>query len=145
MGCLTAFFQLIFEVLYASFIGFMYIATFLFMIIKFIIKKIIQSNKKSKTVNKSYTKPQYQKSQNKEFNRLSDIEVIEEYEPMFESNINTKKEKSWKEKEFEREADLWGLSKEDREIAKEERMSPSEFIEAEEYNDDDLFLDEWER
>lgn len=51
---------------------------------------------------------------------------------------------SWKEEEFEREADLWGLSKEDRGIAKEERMSPADFIEAEERDDDELFTDEWE-
>lgn len=51
---------------------------------------------------------------------------------------------SWQEEEFEREADLWGLSQEDRRIAKEERMSPADFIEAEERDDDELFTDEWE-
>lgn len=58
---------------------------------------------------------------------------------------NKKKQKvSWKEEKFEKEADLWGLSKEDRRIAKEERMSPADFIEAEERDDDELFTDEWE-
>ena len=38
-----------------------------------------------------------------------------------------------------------GLSEEDRRIAKEERMTPAEFIEAEEYDDDELLKDEWER
>lgn len=92
---------------------------------------------------------EYQKGQNQAFNNLPEIDVIEEDESIFESNINKnnnkEKEMSWEEKEFEREADLWGLSKEDRRIAKEERMSPAEFVEAEEYNDDELLLDEWER
>lgn len=57
---------------------------------------------------------------------------------------NNSKEKDWKEIEFDNEADLWGLSKEDRRIAKEERMTPAEFIEAEERDDDELFTDEWE-
>ena len=89
---------------------------------------------------------EYQKGQKEAMDRLPDIEVIEE--PIFEPDIkNKKKEKrlSWKEEEFEREADLWGLSKEDRRIAKEERMTPAEFIEAEEYDDDELLKDEWER
>lgn len=66
----------------------------------------------------------------------------------FSNNFNKiKKPKnkiSWSEEQFEREADLWGLSKEDRRIAKEERMSPADFIEAEERDDDELFTDEWE-
>lgn len=60
------------------------------------------------------------------------------------SKVSKKQKVSWKEEEFEREADLWGLSKEDRRIAKEERMSPADFIEAEERDDDELFTDEWE-
>ena len=92
---------------------------------------------------------EYQKGQKEAMDRLPDIEVVEsEEEPIFEPDIkNKKKEKrlSWKEEEFEREADLWGLSKEDRRIAKEERMTPAEFIEAEEYDDDELLKDEWER
>ena len=50
-----------------------------------------------------------------------------------------------KESEFERESKLWGLSKEDKRIAKQEGMSPADYIEAEEYDDDNLELDEWER
>lgn len=54
----------------------------------------------------------------------------------------TKKALSFKEEEFEKEAELWGLSEEDKRIAKEERMTPAEFIEAEERDDDELFTDE---
>lgn len=43
---------------------------------------------------------------------------------------------------FDKEADLWGLSKEDRKIAKQERMSPADYIEAEERNDDNLDYDD---
>ena len=46
--------------------------------------------------------------------------------------------------EFERDAKLWNLSEEDKRIAKEERMSPADFIEAEERDDDELITDEWE-
>ena len=42
---------------------------------------------------------------------------------------------------FERESNLWNLSKEDKRIAKEERMSPADYIEAEENNDDNLDID----
>lgn len=53
-----------------------------------------------------------------------------------------KKTLSFKEEEFEKEAELWGLSEEDKRIAKEEKMTSSEFIEAEERDDDELFTDE---
>ena len=43
---------------------------------------------------------------------------------------------------FEEEANLWGLSEEDRRIAKEERLSPADYIEAEERDDDVLDTDE---
>lgn len=49
-----------------------------------------------------------------------------------------------KDNEFEKESNLWGLSKEDKRIAKQERMSPADFVEAEERDDDELFTDEWE-
>ena len=56
-----------------------------------------------------------------------------------------KKDKvSYKDEEFNREADLWGLSNEDRRIAKEERLSPADYVEAEERDDDVLDTDEWE-
>jgi hypothetical protein len=60
--------------------------------------------------------------------------------------ISKKKEprKSYKEEQFDKEAELWGLSEEDKRIAKEERMSPADFIEAEERDDDELITDEWE-
>ena len=57
---------------------------------------------------------------------------------------NTKKDMHWTKEQFERDADLWGLSQEDRRIAKEENMTPAEYIEAEERDDDELFTDEWE-
>lgn len=53
-----------------------------------------------------------------------------------------KKTLSFKEEEFEKEAELWGLSEEDKRIAKEEKMTSAEFIEAEERDDDELFTDE---
>lgn len=53
------------------------------------------------------------------------------------------KNKENEDKEFEREAKLWGLSEEDKRIAKQERMSPADFIEAEERDDDELYTDEW--
>lgn len=53
-----------------------------------------------------------------------------------------KKTLSFKEEKFEKEAELLGLSEEDKRIAKEERMTPAEFIEAEERDDDELFTDE---
>ena len=52
--------------------------------------------------------------------------------------------RNYKDEEFEREAELWGLSEEDKRIAKEERMSPADFVEAEERDDDELITDEWE-
>lgn len=44
-----------------------------------------------------------------------------------------------------REDSLWGLSKEDKRIAREERMSDSDYVEAEEYDDDELVKDDWDR
>jgi len=78
---------------------------------------------------------------------LPDIEIIDKpiEEPIYKKENKKEKELSWEEEQFEREADLWGLSENDRRIAKEERMTPAEFIEAEEYDDDELLLDEWER
>ena len=43
---------------------------------------------------------------------------------------------------FNRESNLWGLSNEDRRIARQERMSPADYIEAEENDDDDLDYDD---
>ena len=51
--------------------------------------------------------------------------------------------KNYNDESFEKEADKWGLSKKDRERAKEERMSPAEYIEAEERDDDDLDDDDY--
>ena len=46
------------------------------------------------------------------------------------------------EEEFEKEARKYNLSKRDREIAKKERMTPAEYIEAEERDDDNLDYDD---
>lgn len=59
----------------------------------------------------------------------------------FESKRNNNKKTSWKEDEFEKEANILGLSKEDKRIAKEEGMNPSDYIEAEENDDDELDKD----
>ena len=80
---------------------------------------------------------------------FSNKKIYPVYKPISFSNIktsNNKQSKKYQEKqsEFDREADLWGLSEEDRRIAKEERMSPADYIEAEERDDDELFTDEWE-
>lgn len=62
------------------------------------------------------------------------------------TNVKSNKvvKRNCKDEEFEREAELWGLSEEDKRIAKEERMSPADFVEAEERDDDELITDEWE-
>jgi len=50
--------------------------------------------------------------------------------------------KEYDEEKFEKEADKWGLMEKDRQIAKKERMTPAEYIEAEERDDDNLDYDE---
>ena len=44
--------------------------------------------------------------------------------------------------EFEKEAKKYNLSKRDKEIAKKERMTPAEYVEAEERDDDNLDYDD---
>ncbi len=62
-----------------------------------------------------------------------------------DSNKKIMCEKKYGEKsKFDEEADLWGLSEDDIRIAKEERMSPADYVEAEERDDDVLDTDEWE-
>lgn len=78
-------------------------------------------------------------------NSLPNIETIKEDANYFEETITKKtkpKEKTWREEEFDRETELWGLSEEDKRIAREEGMTPADFVEAEEYDDDELLLDE---
>lgn len=58
--------------------------------------------------------------------------------------VKSYSKKKVKQSSFDRQADFWGLSKEDRKIAKQERMSPADYIEAEERDDDELDTDEWE-
>ena len=43
---------------------------------------------------------------------------------------------------FDKESDIYNLSDEERKIAKKERMSPSDYIEAEERDDENLDSDE---
>lgn len=91
---------------------------------------------------------EYEKDLKETLDSLPDIEEEPSPEvPLFKKEKRNYKEQelSWEEKKFEEEADLWGLSEEDRRIAKQERMTPAEFVEAEEYDDDELLLDEWER
>ena len=47
-----------------------------------------------------------------------------------------------KESSFDKEAKLWGLTEEDKRIAKEERLSPADYIEAEERDNDELIDDD---
>ena len=60
------------------------------------------------------------------------------------TNVKSNKgvKRNYKDEEFDKEAKLWGLSEEDKRIAKEERMSPADFIEAEERDDDELITNE---
>ena len=129
--CIAAFFYFIAFLI--QFIGWSitvigYIIGFIFYLLKYLI--LLITNKQS---SKTY-KTEYQN------------QIFPE-PPKFNSNVKSifkEKELSWKEKEFEKEAKLWGLSESDKRIAKEERMSPADFIEAEERDDDELVTDEWE-
>ena len=58
------------------------------------------------------------------------------------NNKSNYKQKNKKESQFDKESKLWGLTNEDKRIAKEERMSPSDYIEAEERDNDDLIDDD---
>ncbi len=62
----------------------------------------------------------------------------------FRNNSFYKNKDNYSQSDFDMEADLWGLAEEDRKIAKRERMSPADFVEAEERNNDVLDTDEWE-
>ena len=109
-----------------TFIG--YIIGFIFYLLKYLIL-LITNKQGSKTYKTEYQNQIFPKS------------------PKINSNVKSifkEKELSWKEKEFEKEAKFWGLSESDKRIAKEERMSPADFIEAEERDDDELITDEWE-
>lgn len=61
-------------------------------------------------------------------------------------NVKSNKvaKRNYKDEEFDKEVELFGLSEEYKRIAKEERMTPADFIEAEERDDDELITDEWE-
>ena len=54
----------------------------------------------------------------------------------------SKKKSNPKQSQFDKESELWGLSNEDKRIAKEEHMSPADYIEAEERDDDNLDYDD---
>ena len=58
--------------------------------------------------------------------------------------LNKVVKRNYKDEEFDKKAKLWGLTEEDKRIAKEERMSPADFVEGEERDDDELITDEWE-
>ena len=127
MGCLFSLIELFLWLAYYSVVSICYTVALIFHLIKGIVNLILNKNDK------------------KTANLKSNIEFVDyDFE---ESKVNnkSKNKSSWFDNKFEKEADLWGLSKEDRRIAKEERMSPADFIEAEEYDDDELLKDEWER
>lgn len=88
-----------------------------------IVKSEYQYNKDKKRIKLTYVKDIY----------VTDNDKIEK-----SYSRNNESKSSWKDKIFNREANLWGLSKEDRRIAKQERMSPADYIEAEERDDDNL-------
>ena len=64
--------------------------------------------------------------------------------PNMNNNLKKRKIIQSNDAEFTKEAKHWGLSNEDIRIAKQERMSPADYIEAEERDDDELVTDEWE-
>ena len=127
MGCLFSLIELFFWLAYYSGVAICYIVALIFHLIKGIVNLILNKNGKKTT------------------NLKSNIEFVDY--GFEESKVNNKSNNKsyWFDNKFEKEADLWGLTKEDRRIAKEEGMSPADFIEAEEYDDDELFKDEWER
>lgn len=127
MGCLFSLIELFLWFAYYSVVAMCYIVALIFHLIKGIVNLILNKNGK------------------KTANLKSNIEFVD-YSFEETKVINKFKNKSsWFDNKFEKEAVLWGLSKEDRRIAKEEGMSPADFIEAEEYDDDELLKDEWER
>ena len=127
MGCLFSLIELFLWLTYYSVVAICYIVALIFHLIKGIVNLIPNKNGK------------------KTANLKSNIEFVD-YGFEESKVINKSKNKSsWFDNKFEKEADLWWLSKEARRIAKEERMSPADFIEVEEYDDDELFKDEWER
>lgn len=79
---------------------------------------------------------------------LPDIEVINIIEEPKKNKKLIKTQVSnitWKDDDFDKQAKLWGLSKEDKRIAKEERMSPADYVEAEENDDDELVNDDFDK
>lgn len=127
MGCLFSLIELFIWFAYYSIVVICYIVALIFHLIKGIVNLILNKNSK------------------KTANLKSNIEFVDYNFEKSKVNNKSKNKSSWFDNKFEKEADFWGLSKEDRRIAKEERMSPADFIEAEEYDDDELFKDEWER
>lgn len=140
MGCLYYFFTwpmyFMYYTLIAMFYIFYYGVIICYHIFKLVVIFIVEIFSFIKVIIGKDNKKKYH-SKHQEDSEL----FFPEVKPL---NTKTKEKISWKEEEFEREADLWGLSKEDRRIAKEERMSPADFIEAEERDDDELVTDEWE-
>ncbi len=47
-----------------------------------------------------------------------------------------------KDNNYTRDNNIWGLSKKDKKVAREERMSDADYIEAEERDDDNLDYDD---
>lgn len=76
---------------------------------------------------------------------LSKIQIIEIEESSNNTFSKNPNNKSPKKDKFAKRSNIWGLSKEDEKIAKQERMTPADYIEAEENNDDELLKDDWNR
>lgn len=112
-------------IFYFCFLFMFYIFKFTFWILETIFNIII-SIFVPKSIRRVNTTTYYQPNYNKSKSKVIDL-TEDEYD-----------------EKFEKEAKLWSLSEEDKRIAKQERMSPADFIEAEERDDDELVTDEWE-
>ena len=70
------------------------------------------------------------------------VYVMEDEDKNVKKKDKGDKKKSLFSSSFDKEADLWGLSQEDRKRAREEGFSPADYVEAEERDDDELLDDE---
>lgn len=117
MGYLFSLIELFIWLAYYFVVALGYIIVLIFYLIKEIVNFIL--NKNGKKTSKFHSKNKFE-HQNIEF-------VDYDIEESKVSNISQNKS-SWFENKFEKEADLWGLSKEDRRIAKEERRKKKELV-----------------
>lgn len=124
MGCLGQLIMLPFYLVFYALKLYYYFFKFIFDCIKGLVILIVNGIKKINngstniTNSKINTNSYYQKA--KDYNKDDDV-IDAIYEP-----------------HFDKEAKLWGLSEKDKIIAKSERMTPADYIEAEERDDDNL-------